>query len=393
MSEHPDPNPGWTPAGGWTSPTGPADAPYSGAPPGYGATGPPPPGYGPPGYPPPGYPPQAYGPPGYGPQYSNWAPPPQAPRPGIVALRPLGVSDILDGALGYIRRNPRTVLGLSAALSLVLLVLSFVTNLASFQSLASVGSALSDPTEPSADPTTLVSGGGDITSLVGVLLSVPVSILATGLLTVVVGQAVLGRRMSAGQAWRAARPRLWTLIGLTLLLGLIVGGIAIGGLAVAVLLGILVGGANAVVGILLGLVLGAAALVCAAWLAVRFLLAPVVVMLEKAGVRTALRRSARLVTGSWWRICGIYLLAQIIAGVVGQVLTLPFAIGGIVLGAAFPSTGAFWWLALAAIGLGTFVSSLVTMPFMAGVTALQYVDQRIRREALDIELGRAAGLG
>ena len=33
------------------------------------------------------------------------------------------------------------------------------------------------------------------------------------------------------------------------------------------------------------------------------------------------------------------------------------------------------------------------MPFMAGVTALQYVDQRIRREALDIELGRAAGLG
>jgi hypothetical protein len=310
-----------------------------------------------------------------------------------VALRPLGVSDILDGALGYIRRNPRTVLGLSAALSLILLVLSFVANLASFQSLASLSSDLSDATDPSADPTTLVSGGGDFASLAAVLLSIPVSILATGLLTVVVGQAVLGRRMSAGQAWRAARPRLWTLIGLTLLMGLIIGGVAIGGLAVAVLLGVQVGSANLAIGILLGLGLGAAALACSVWLAIRFLLAPVVVMLEKAGVRTALRRSRHLVTGSWWRILGIYLLAQIIAGVVGQVLTLPFAIGGIVLAAAFPSTGAFWWLALAAIGLGTFVSSLVTMPFIAGVTALQYVDQRIRREALDIELGRAAGLG
>ncbi|CAM5588344.1 Glycerophosphoryl diester phosphodiesterase membrane domain-containing protein OS=Streptomyces microflavus OX=1919 GN=Smic_29140 PE=4 SV=1 [Streptomyces microflavus] len=37
------------------------------------------------------------------------------------------------------------------------------------------------------------------------------------------------------------------------------------------------------------------------------------------------------------------------------------------------------------------VSTLV-YPFLAGVMALLYVDQRIRREALDLDLARAAGL-
>lgn len=368
MSEQQGPDPGWTAPGGWSAPGGPP--PY----PGYGA-------------------PVPYGPPGYGPQYSAWAPPPQAPRPGIVALRPLGLSDILDGAIGYVRRDPRTVLGLSAAVALVLVVLSFVANLATYQSLSSLDTTLPDSTDSGADFSGLASTGQDFASVVALLLSVPITIVATGLLTVVVGQSVLGRRMSAAEAWRAARPRLWALIGLTLLIALVVGGVAVIGVAVAVGLGVLVGGLDVTLGVLLGLLVGVSALVCALWLHVRFLLAPVVVMLEKARPTTALRRSIRLVSGSWWRIFGIYLLAQIIASIVGQVLTVPFAVVGVVLGAAFPATGGLWWLMFAAIGLGTFVSSLVTLPFTAGVTALQYVDQRIRREALDIELGRAAGLG
>jgi hypothetical protein len=42
--------------------------------------------------------------------------------------------------------------------------------------------------------------------------------------------------------------------------------------------------------------------------------------------------------------------------------------------------------------LGTIVASAVTWPFTAVATALLYVDRRIRREALDIELARAAGV-
>lgn len=42
--------------------------------------------------------------------------------------------------------------------------------------------------------------------------------------------------------------------------------------------------------------------------------------------------------------------------------------------------------------LGTLVSQIVVIPFTAGIVALLYVDRRIRREALDIELARAAGV-
>lgn len=37
------------------------------------------------------------------------------------------------------------------------------------------------------------------------------------------------------------------------------------------------------------------------------------------------------------------------------------------------------------------IGSMITFPITAGVTVLLYIDQRIRREALDLELSRAAG--
>ena len=49
-------------------------------------------------------------------------------------------------------------------------------------------------------------------------------------------------------------------------------------------------------------------------------------------------------------------------------------------------------LPLVVTSLGTIVASAVTWPFTAVSTALIYVDRRIRREALDIELARAAGV-
>ena len=256
-------------------------------------------------------------------------------------LRPLGVADILDGAIGYVRRDPRTVLGISAVLSLVLVVLSFLANFASFRSLSN----LAQGDLYSADPADEALGGsagigGDVTALVAALLSLPISVIATGLLTVVVGQAVLGRRVSAGAAWRAARPQFWRLVGLTLLIGLIVGGTAVLGIGLAVLLAVLVAQVSTGLAVLLGILLGVLALCAAIWLAVRLLLSPVALILEKAGVGTAIRRSARLVSGSWWRVFGIALLAQLIAGLIAQVLTVPFAIGGVVLAIGFPSNGA-----------------------------------------------------
>jgi hypothetical protein len=49
-------------------------------------------------------------------------------------------------------------------------------------------------------------------------------------------------------------------------------------------------------------------------------------------------------------------------------------------------------LMLALVGLGTVLAGTLTAPFAAGVTVLVYIDRRIRREGLDLELARAAGI-
>ncbi len=50
------------------------------------------------------------------------------------------------------------------------------------------------------------------------------------------------------------------------------------------------------------------------------------------------------------------------------------------------------WPFLIVTGIGDVIISTLVYPFFGGVTALLYVDQRIRREALDLDLARAAGL-
>ena len=40
----------------------------------------------------------------------------------------------------------------------------------------------------------------------------------------------------------------------------------------------------------------------------------------------------------------------------------------------------------------TVIGAMITFPITAGVTVLLYIDQRIRREALDLDLARAAGV-
>src|SRR5687767_4983300 len=49
--------------------------------------------------------------PGWSTAPPGWAPP---PKPGVIPLRPLGVGEILDGAISSIRRDPRVMLGVSA---------------------------------------------------------------------------------------------------------------------------------------------------------------------------------------------------------------------------------------------------------------------------------------
>src|SRR5258708_3025835 len=115
-----------TDAGGFV-PAGPPPPGYP--PPGYyqppSYQGYPPPGYPPPGYAPPSYPPPGYPPPGYAPPWYPQGPPP-ALKPGVIPLRPLGLSDIFNGAIAYVRMNPKATLGLTTAAAVVAQLIALV---------------------------------------------------------------------------------------------------------------------------------------------------------------------------------------------------------------------------------------------------------------------------
>jgi hypothetical protein len=253
--------------------------------------------------------------------------------------------------------------------------------------------------ETKAEPTTdevLDALSGTFSALGVEMLAVLVgTVIATAMLTVVVSRAVLGRTVSIGEAWRDSRPQLARLLGLTLLVGLIV----TGAIFLGTLPGILLGAAGSeAAGIGIGLLGGFAGVVAAVWLWVRYCLSAPALMLERQGVFTALRRSAKLVRNSWWRVFGIQLLTVVLVAMVSMIIQLPASLLAPVLGGdgidTFLSGGVadVTWTYLIVIGIGAVLASTITLPLSAGVTALLYMDQRIRREALDLELARAAGV-
>jgi hypothetical protein len=375
----PPPPPVLPVAPSWSSPSVPAPG------------APPPPGGPAPQHPAPGQPVPQYGqyavPQGVGlPGVGGWGAVPQAPKPGVVPLRPLGLGEILDGAISYIRRDPKTVLGISAVISLVIALFQFIALAATASSFA-LGAAATTPADAFAG-----SLGSATASLVQYGVSAVLGVVATGLLTVVMGQAVLGRRVTASQAWDRTKKRFWALLGLTLLISVTVGLMLGVGILLAVLVGWALSQASIGFGILVGVVLGLGVLAFVTWVYLRLLLAPVALILENAGITQSMRRSWALVQGAWWRTFGIYLLGSILAGIVSSVLAIPFALVGTVASIGALENGELPLTYTIATSLATLVSSTVVLPFTSGIVSLLYIDRRIRREALDIELARAAGL-
>ncbi len=357
----------------------PPQAPPPQAPPGWG--GPPPYGAPPDGAPPYGGPPpsgQQYGRQEYGAPPGWGGPVAGAPRPGVVPLRPLGLGELLDGSVGVVRRYPRPTLGLSVLVALVSTALGVLLLLLLPDGLFSAAGTSQDLADAQL--------GGALVGAVGtVLVTGLAGIVLAGVITVVVGRAVLGQPMSTGEAWRAVRPLLGRLVGLALVTGLVV----VGALAAGVLLALLSYTLAGPPGLVLGVPLGIAGGIAGGYLYVRLSLAAPALVLEKVGIREALRRSGVLVDGSFWRVLGILLLAALIAGVIGQVLQAPFVFLG---GGAGLFTGStdvsLTSLVLAQIGAG--VAQTLTAPFTSGVRALLYVDRRMRAEGLDVALAAAA---
>lgn len=340
---------------------------------------------------PPGWSPQqppAYVPPttwaGSSPQ---WTPPPP-PKPGVIPLRPLGVGEILDGAISSIRSQPGIMLGLSAV---VAVVTQLLTAPLTWLLLHDTGDLAFSFDEPSSDAQFAFTASAISATGIQVVVTLVAALLLTGILTVVVSRAVLGERIAAAAAWERTKPRVPALLGVT---GLVIA-VELGVLLVGLGPGIALALASApTAAVAIAFVLGVpAATAGAVYLYVAFALAPAAVVLERAPVVGALRRSRALVRGAWWRTFGILLLVNVIAQFIAGILSVPFTVLALLAGFLVGGSGLnpYDLLPLVVTSIGTVLASAITWPFTAVSTALLYVDRRMRREALDVELARAAG--
>lgn len=389
-----DPGSKWSkeqpPPAQWSAPsgpTGPGQAPPP-PPPGPGWGGRPPAGPGGPGGGPGGY--GGYG--GHGGGWgSGWGGPPPAAKPGVIPLRPLGVGEILDGAVSTMRTYWRTVLGISLTVAIFTQIVVVLIQGLVLDDISTA--ALEDPSA-TVDEMTSALGNAMLGTGAVFLISLIGTIVATALLTTVTSRAVLGKSVTLGEAWRDARPQVAKLFGLIFLLILIAVAVVTAGILPGLLVAV-AGSGDA--GASLALLGGLAAFVVAVWLMIRFSLASPALMLEKQSIVKSMGRSAKLVRGSWWRVFGIQLLATIIANIVAMIVVLPFSfIGAMLEGegvSGLVSSGSdLGWTYLIVSGIGAVIGAMITFPITAGVTVLLYIDHRIRREALDLDLARAAGV-
>jgi hypothetical protein len=353
--------------GGWTTPEGwgpPTSSPPTA--PGYDAVQQSAPSY--------GTPPPAYG---------GWRP---DVKPGVVPLRPLGLGELLDGAVGVLRRYPRPTLGMSAVVALVATLANVGLLLTAFRPFVDVDQAAALESG-NTDALEAALGGAAVGGLLTIVLALLSGAVLTGVLTAVVGRAVLGQPLTLGEAWAQVRPVLGRLVACAFV---VAGAVALPVLA-GVFLGVLAVALGGPVLLLVGIPLMLGGLAAGAYLYVRLSLAPCALVLEKVGLTDSLRRSWLLVKGDWWRVFGISLLTVVVAQFVALVIQVPFELLGYGSpGELFSGTGALSSRTLIASSIGSIIAATLVSPFTSGVRALLYVDRRMRAEGLDVALTAAA---
>lgn len=333
---------------------------------------------------------------GYGPG-SNGAANFYVYKPGIIPLRPLSIGDIYQGAFAAIKTNARTMFGFTTALLGVAIVISIGIN---YLIINLVLPSYINTNSPYAS--VFGSVFTTFSQLGGTLLQVLATVLLSGLIVVAVSRSVLGRVASSKEVWERTKSKFLPLIGLNIITSIISGLMMIIGIAVFfVLLASVASTAKTetelfqglgitLVGLLILMVISA---LVSSYLSIKFSVASPAMVLENLGVFAAIGRSWSLTRGNFWRLFGINILTAIITSMVAGIFGgIAGALGAIfvVVGSSSPedviaSLNTTYILTM----VMSTIAQLLILPFTSSVNALLYIDLRMRKEGLDVELRNA----
>jgi hypothetical protein len=212
----------------------------------------------------------------------------------------------------------------------------------------------------------LLEGGAAAGAAILVLIALFISLLiltpiAQAIILYVVTQEYLDRPATLGPAFSFALSRFGSLLGSVILAGLITG-------------------------------LGTCAcIIPGIYLGVLYAFVSQVVVLENLSGMDALNRSKQLVSGFWWRVFGVVVLIQFIAGALNALVSagiatvLPYQ-EYIPVRGALPMTR---MISYPNYVINILVQQVVTVLFsayLAVCTTLLYLDLRIRKEGFDLEM-------
>jgi hypothetical protein len=257
-------------------------------------------------------------------------------------LRPLGLGEVLDGAVRLARRNARSVLVVSVPYALIA---TLVTALLQYWTINSK------------DAATFAAVGT-------LLLPAGLGTVLTGLLAPLYSGDLLGHPITIGRSLRRVGARAVPLLALGLVIMVSEGA----GLVACVIGGV--------------------------WLWGIWAVAAPAFAVERIGIGDALSRSRALVRRTFWRVWGIRALGWFLIYVLTQLITLPFqlvaaAVTGVDLLDTNPQTSNAA-LFVAILSAGQLIAAALLAPVTSAIDVLLYTDLRMRKEGMDIVLGLPA---
>ena len=259
---------------------------------------------------------------------------------GVESLKPRGVLEVVDAAADLLRRRTRDVAVVAAVAALPVLIIAVVAGIGSSDEFS--GDVLAP----------FFADQNDIDIPIFILIvsvrSVFFSFVTFAMCRIVVGE-IHGVVVSPGRALVAAARKGPTLLGLWLLVHVVV--------------------VSAVLAFGFGLIIA----MCG-------LMVTVPALASEAGLGpvSAFKRSWRLTNGAKGRIFGVLLVLLIISTLLSAVLVLaPLSLLGLVV------DGTSLWV----LGIGLqAIADVVVEGIVSAATVYTYLDLRVRREALDIDL-------
>jgi hypothetical protein len=303
-----------------------------------------------------------------------------------LALRPMSTSQVLDRTFSLYRQNFVLFAGITAFPPALLLIGQLLILLVTrpFNQVA--------PASPG-DPAKLgaIMGGAVLGGLALLVVFMVGYAFAAGATVYAVSRVHLGYPTTIAECYRLIKPHFGNILGIVVLVGMCVGAVIfVGALFFLIpffmsLVGRsgLASGAG-VIGALVGFVVMVAGIIVAIYLSAKLSLSIPACVLENLGVTDSMRRSWSLSEGTVFRLILVSILAGAIAWILSMVLSIPYFIGlGVMVTKKDPS------LMLPFVAwqyVAEFLARTLAGPIGAIAAALIYYDQRVRKEAFDLQL-------